>query len=456
MSWDIETDVCVVGAGGCGLAAAVTAATYRGGVDVVLLEKNARITPNSAIAGGYLQAAGTRWQKAAGVDDSPELMAEDIFRKNHYKSDPAVTLAVCRRSADVVHWFADELGLPIEFAPEVTWVGHSRPRMHAHPSRSGAPIVLALRERFTALPNALYADNTPGTGLVVEDDAVVGVIAGQAGQTQRIRARRVVLANGGFGANRQMVAQYIPEVADAPYIGAQTHTGEGILWGLEVGAALEHMRGYQGHGFITATHGTRLNPGIVYAGGIVVNIHGERFEREDQGYSEWAGVVLRQPGGVAIAIWDEGIQRELGFISSMVESEKAGAIARCSTAQEIAQRFGLDAARLERTIDDYHRGVRQGRDPLGRETLPRQLVPPFYAAKITGALAHTQGGLKIDAHGRVLRPDGRPVPNLYAGGNTVVGLSGDTPDGYTSGNGLLMAYTLGRIIGEHVVKSLRA
>ncbi|MBI4507885.1 MAG: FAD-binding protein [Chloroflexi bacterium] len=456
MSWDIETDVVVVGGGGCGLVAAITAATFRGGVDVVLLEKNSRITPNSAIAGGYLQAAGTRYQKAAGVDDSLELMAEDIFRKNHGKSDPAVTLAVCRRSADVIHWFADELGMPLELALETDWIGHSRPRMHAHPKRSGAYIVQTLRERASGLPQVLYADTTPGRGLVTDDrGAVVGVLAGQEGQVQRIGCQRVVLAAGGFAASRGMLQQYIPAVVDATYIGAQTHTGEAIVWGMEVGAAIEHMTGYQGHGFITAGHGTRINPGVVSAGGFTVNAHAERFEREDQGYSEWAGVVLRQPGGVAVAIWDERVQRPLETTGTMAESMDVGAIARCATAAELAQRFGLDAARLARTLEAYNRGVAEGHDALGRTLLTEPLRPPYYAARITGALAHTQGGLKIDVHGRVLRPDGTPVPGLYAGGNTAVGLSGDTPDGYTSGNGLLMAYVLGRIIGEHVVASLR-
>lgn len=457
MRWDVQTEVVVVGAGGCGLMAAFTAATFRGGAEVILLEKNSRLTPNSAIAGGYLQAAGTRFQRAAGIlDDSPEVMAEDILRKNHRKSDLAVTLAVCRKAAEVIHSFPDSIGVPLELALEPRWIGHSRPRMHAHPSRAGAPLVQALRDRLAALPNVTYADNTPGRGLVTDErGAVVGVLAGTEGQPQRIGCRRVVLACGGFGADRGMLAEHMPEVLDAPYVGAQTHTGEGIRWGAEAGAALEHMHGYQGLGYVTAGLNTRLNPGVVSGGGIVVNVDGVRFEREDQGYSEWAGVLLRQPGGVAVAIWDERIHRTVEQTSTMRESQAAGAIVRGESLADIAGRFGLPPARLALTVEQYNRGVATGSDPLGRELFTQPLAPPYYAAKVTGALAHTQGGLKIDLHGRVLRPDGTPVPHLYAGGNTAVGLSGDTPDGYTSGNGLLMAYTLGRIIGEHVVASLR-
>jgi fumarate reductase flavoprotein subunit len=457
MEWDLHADVVVVGGGGAGLMVAITAATFRGGVDVLLLEKDSRVAPNSAIGGGMLQAAGTRFQRAAGIADTPELMAADIVRKNRGQSEPALTLSLCRRSADVVHWFADDLGVPIELAPETHWLGHSRPRMHAHPRRSGAPLVDALRARMAGLSNLTYADGTPGCGLVTgEGGTVIGVFARRQGRSQLVRAERVVLVTGGFGANREMLSHYIPEVVDVPYLGTATNTGEGIQWGVEAGGAADHMSGYQGLGFAVPGTGTRLNPGLISAGGIMVDTAGRRFEREDQGYSEWAGVLLRQPGRVAVAVWDEEIHRPIERTTTMVDSTRAGAIVMCRDIDEVARHFKLDSGTLARTVTEYNRAVAAGRDPLGREVLVHQLTPPFFAAWVTGALAHTQGGLRIDAVGRVLRADGSPVRNLYAGGGTAAGLSGGTPDGYTSGNGLLVAYTLGRIIGEHVVSSLLA
>lgn len=454
--WDLETDVVVVGAGACGLMAAAIAAIHAGGVDVALLEKCQRWGCNAEIASGTLQAAGTRLQQAAGIDDSPEIMAADIMRKNHGRSDPAVTLALCRKSAAMVHWFIDELGLPLELATEIRRIGHTRMRMHAHPSRSGQPIVSALRARVTSLSNLVYADNTPGRGLVTDDHgAVVGVLAGAHAPVQRIACKRVIVATDGFGANKEMLARYIPEMEHATYVGAQGNTGDGVRWGLEIGAAVEHIEGYQGLGYVHPTSGTRINPGVVIAGGIVVNRYGERFEREDQGYSEWAPVVLRQPGGVAVTIWDERIHRVYAHAHTMVESDQAGTILRVESLEELARRFELDSAKLAATVLDYNRGVEAGHDALGRELLELPLAPPYYGAWITGALAHTFGGLKIDVHGRVLRPDGRPVPNLYAGGGTAVGVSGNTPDGYLSASGLLTAYGLGMIIGEHVALSLR-
>jgi len=165
-------------------------------------------------------------------------------------------------------------------------------------------------------------------------------------------------------------------------------------------------------------------------------------------------VVLGQPGGVAVAIWDERIQREYAHAHTMSESLQAGAIKRAADVGTLARDFDLDSAVLARTIAEYNRGVEAKADVLGRQLLELPLAPPYYAARVTGSLAHTLGGLKIDACGRVLRTDGSPIPNLYAGGGTAVGLSGDTPDGYLSASGLLTAYGLGMIIGQHVASSL--
>jgi fumarate reductase flavoprotein subunit len=455
-AWHRPYDVAVVGAGACGLVAAATVAGLSARTSVLLLEKDARVRCNAQLAGGMIQAAGTRFQHAAAVhDDSPELMAEDILRKNHGRADPPLVIALCRQSADVVHWLADAVGVPIEFAPETHWIGHSRPRMHAHPTRSGAPLVEALRAHVRRLPNVTFLDPAPCLGIRADPHGrVTGVEVDYAARRAIIETPRVVLATGGFAAHRAMVARYIPEIADAPYIGSESNTGEGIAWGVALGAAVERMAAYQGLGFVVHGQGTRLNPGVVSAGGIMVDRTGRRFAREDQGYSEWAAIVLGQPGGVAVAIWDETIHERLRRTNTMVESERAGGIRRFESAAELARGFEMDPSVLARTLAEYEQSVADGHDRFGRTLLGHRLTPPLYAATVTGALAHTQGGLKIDIRGRVLRPDGTPITHLYAGGGTAAGISGDGADGYTSGNGLLMAFGLGRIIAESIADTL--
>lgn len=454
-NWDLETELAIVGAGGCGLMAAFAAA--RTGVEVTLLEKNSRLQCNTEIASGSIAAAGTRFQKALGIDGTVEQMAADIQRKNNGQADPAIVLALCRRACDVVDMIVDEVGLPLELNTDAGRVGQSFLRLHNPPGRSGALLVRALHEALGRLPNFTFADHTPGAGLIADEaGAVIGLLAGSDDAPMRVRARKVLLASDGFGASDEMLRRYIPAIVGAEYIGAQGNTGDGIRWGIEIGAATAHMSGYQAHGYVCAKYGTRLAPEIPLLGGIVVNADGERFVREDQGYSEFAPVVLAQPGGTAIEIFDQRIYDILAPTAHFRETIEAGALRSGRTIEELAVALRLDPTRLRATMDTYQMAAARGHDPFGRETFGDPLVPPLYGAVITGALAHTQGGLRVDVHARVLRADGSVIENLYAGGGTAAGISGDGPDGYLSGNGLLTALGFGLIAGEHAAAALRA
>jgi fumarate reductase flavoprotein subunit len=310
--------------------------------------------------------------------------------------------------------------------------------MHNPPGRSGAPLVRAMHEALGRFPNYTFADQTPGAGLVTDSrGGVVGVTCGADGE-QRIGAQKVILACDGFGANKEMLRQYIPAMAEAEYIGAQGNTGDGIRWGMALGAALEHMSGHQGHGLVCPGYGTRLSPDIAVLGGIIVNFDGERFTREEQGYSELAHVILQQPRGLAVEIFDQRIYDKLSSTAHFKDTIDAGALRSGDTVEEIAAALKINARNLRISI--------QG----------STLKPRYYGAQITGGLAHTQGGLKIDVHGRVLRPDGSIIPNLYAGGGTAAGISGDSADGYLSGNGLLSALSMGLIAGEHAAAAIKS
>jgi fumarate reductase flavoprotein subunit len=451
--WDLETDFAIVGAGGCGLTAAFAAA--RTGVEVMLLEKNSRLHCNTELASGSIAAAGTRFQQALGIEGTPEQMAEDVLRKNKGRADPAIVHTLCRRARDVVDMIVDEIGLPLELNTDAGRAGQSFLRLHNPPGRSGARLVRAFHDALSRLPNFTFADHTPGSGLITDHSgAVIGVLAGE--DPMRIRAGKVLLACDGFGANRDMLRQYIPAVADAEYIGAQGNTGEGIRWGMAIGAATAHMSGYQAHGYVCARYGTRLAPEIPFLGGIVVNASGERFVREDQGYSEFAPIILAQPQGTATEIFDQRIYDIVAPTVHFQETIEAGALRSGRSIEELALALHLDPARLRTTLETYNAAVAAGHDPLGRELLGPPLAPPFYGAVITGALAHTQGGLRVDVHARVLREDGSVIPNLYAGGGSAAGISGDGPDGYLSGNGLLTALGFGLIAGEHAASALLA
>jgi fumarate reductase flavoprotein subunit len=158
---------------------------------------------------------------------------------------------------------------------------------------------------------------------------------------------------------------------------------------------------------------------------------------------------------VAVGIFDQRIYDVVAHTDHFKDTIASGAL-RCSgSPEELAAGFRLDPARLRATLEDYNAGMLRGEDRFGRKAFGKPLQAPYYGAKVTGALAHTQGGLKVDIHARVLRPDGTAIPNLYAGGGTAAGISGDGPDGYLSGNGLLSALGFGLIAGEHAAAAIR-
>ena len=452
---DLEADVVVVGAGGCGLTAALAAA--QGGAEVLVLEKQARPWCNTARSGGMIPAAGTRLQRAAGVIEVPEAMAADILRKNGGASDPEATRHLCRIAVELVEWLVDEVGVSLTFVHDFKYPAHSEFRMHAPPSRTGAALWADLRRAATAQAGVQLIEGAGAVGLLVgPDGAVCGVVAERGGQVERVGARKVILAANGFAANREMLRRYCPEMATAYYFGGEGNTGEAIRWGQALGAGVAFMDAYQAHATVAVPHGILITYAVVTEGGIQVNRDGRRFGNETTGYSEHALRVLAQPDGLAWTVYDARChQLALGF-DDYRQARDAGAVTAAPTAAALAAALGLPAPALEATLEAYRATADGGpADAFGRRDC-RRLEPPLYGVRVTGALFHTQGGLVVDGAARVLRADGRPVANLYAGGGTAAGLSGHGPGGYFSGNGLLTALGYGFLAGRDAARALRA
>ena len=376
----------------------------------------------------------------------------DIMRKNGGECDSAVLRAICTRSRDVVHFLVDHVGLDLHLDTDVLHFGHSAFRMHATPSELGAELVSALRAAIARDPRITFVDNVEVEELLVDGDRVVGVQMARP-ERESVGARCVLLSCDGFGADQSSVKRYCPEIEGAVYIGSENNSGDGIRWGAELGAALDQMTAYQGHCHVNPDYGTRLGGGLPALGSILVNLEGLRFEREDQGYSEFARVVLAQTKGVAVEIFDQRIFDLSWPTGAFREAHDAGAIQRAETVGDLALAFSLPADVLENEIEDYNRAAVEGEDRLGRREFGEPLSSPFYGSLVTGALAHTQGGLRIDPRSRVLRDDRSVIPDLYAAGGTAAGISGEGPAGYMSGNGLIHALATGFIAGEEMAMS---
>jgi len=457
ISWDVETDVAVVGGGACGMIAALAAEER--GAEVLLLEKEKKVGGNTSLSQGMIPAAGTRFQKAAGIDDSPELMAEDIFKKNNYESDREITLHLCRESKNLVEWLVDSVGIHLDIVTDFIYPGHSKHRIHAPSTRKGEQIVKELRNVISNRKNILLVTQAPVRDLVATEDngGVIGLEVEIFGQgINRVRAPKVILACNGFGNNKEMLRKYIPEMAEAFYFGHEGNTGEGILWGMELGAATQHMGAYQAHGSVAYPHATLLTWVVVVNGAFQVNKRGKRFSNEYTGYSEHAIEVLNQEDKVAIEVFDDRIYHSVLGFEDFNQCVEIGAVRKAETIEELAAKFQLPPDELKKTLESFNLAAEgKAQDPMGRKNFQGPLKPPYYGVQVTGALFHTQGGLKVNERAQVVRPDGNTIPNLYAGGGVAVGVSGSGVKGYSSANGLLAATVLGKIAGEEAAKSLK-
>lgn len=453
-AWSFETDIVIVGGGGCGLTAAVMAGQL--GADVLVLEKQARPLSNTQRSYGMIPAAGTRLQIAAGISEKPEDFVADIMNKNHHQSDYETTLHLARTIVDVVHWLIDDVGAELHFVDDFTYPGHSTHRMHAPPNRSGAELYQALQTKLREFDKVDVIKDAPVNNLIASEAGdVLGVVVERGNLVERVKAQKIILASNGFAGNKDLVKKYIPEMENALYLGGEGNTGEGILWGIELGAETAFMDAYQAHGSVAIPYNILISYAMVAEGGIQVNKHGERFGTELQGYSERALDVLAQPDGLAWDIYPQKLH-ELGLkFEEYRHAHEAGAIKRADTIEELASTLGIDADGLHKSLTEYNAAARgEAPDPLGRETCV-EITPLYYGVKVTGALFHTQGGLKVDNHARVLKSDGTVIPNLYAGGGVAAGVSGHGADGYLSGNGLLTALGYGYLAGQHAAMSIK-
>jgi len=414
MNQTIQCDLIIVGAGGAGLVAAATAAVLDPARSIILLEADLAEPCNTRIASNFIPACGTRFQQAAGIQDSTEGFVADIMKKNDGTGDPELTRWICAASAEALHWMVDELGVELELAPELRWIGHSAVRMHAHPSRGGPAVLEALRRKLDDLSNVHVLDRTPCRGLIVSDTGeVTGVIAQQGDRSLRIAAAAVVLTCGGFGADPDRVAREIPEMANAPHIGSKNERGDAIRWGEPLGARLARMGSYQGRDCISAD-GTRVTPPVLTQGGIAVDRDGHRFVNELEDYSALARVYRRRPGGHAYFVWDQRIQDLVSDVFVMQQAMARRGITRAESIGELARRLGLPTEALAASLTEWNALPPGSIDSLGRPAPDQPLRAPFYAARITGAVAHTQGGLvmtrSVGSCGRTVRRSRGSMP----------------------------------------------
>jgi fumarate reductase flavoprotein subunit len=445
---NVDRDIIVIGAGGCGLMAALVAA--KKGARVLLLEKTDKPGGGTAFSSKGIRAAASRRQRELKIKDSAALYAEDILGRNNGESDAILTHRLAENSGRVADFLADEAG--VEFQIGEFAFGHSAQRSHSwKEDKTITDFLFAAVEREK---NIEVRFSTPV--LALERDAD-GAVSGVKTDDGIFSARKIILASGGFGASAELLSKYIPKAVGIPFPGHHGSTGDGIKMGLEIGATVENMGGFQPYPAYLGPGKRAVPPEVALSGGIMVDADGKRFVDETRYPGGLSIRMLALPGKQAYEIFDERIfqlHRDAPGLRSLGRLFDAGVLLRAETAEKLAEKLGINADGLMRTIRECNAlAVSDEKDAFGR-VLPQPLEAPYYGITVTVALYHTQGGLKVNADGQVIRADGSIILNLYAGGGVAVGVSGKGLEGYLPGNGLLASLGLGMIAAEHAVTSL--
>ncbi len=456
-----DYEVIVIGGGGAGMAAAIEAS--KAGARVALLEAGQRLGGSTALAGGLFYAANTPQQHALGIEDSAEAMVREVLALNGETTSPDVVRRLAIEGPEALAWLQS---LGVEFPPErlSSPNGRTVPRAH-EPVGFGARIAECLDTELHRQPVDV-ALKTRVEHLVTAPD---GSVAGVRASGEDIFCKAVVIATGGYGSSLAWVQRMLPKACGAGnwvwHVGNATNRGDGLAMGEEVGA---DIRG-QDSALLLVTPGFHKDFEVIGPDwALLVSTKGERFVREDGAYWELAEAIEAQSEPRAFYIFDRQLFEDarphprvlealaigavtVSYVPKVFEEQlQTGRVLEAPSVAALAAKIGADAATLGRTVARYNDLAERGDDAdFGKApvSLKPVLRAPFYAIEVRPAiLTVTGGGLPIDGQARVLSKSGKPIPGLFAAGETTGNVYGRYYVG--SGYAIASAITYGRIAGR--------
>ncbi len=416
----VDCDICIVGAGGAGMTAAIKAT--ESGKNVVLLEMMPYAGGNTTKATGGMNAAETHYQKEQGIEDSVETFIEDTMEGGHQLNNRDLVTIMAEKSAAAIEWL-DSIGAPL---PKVSFSGGAtNQRIHAPEDGSGVGAFLVTRflNKMDEIGvNVMY--DTKATDLIVDNGAVVGVKAEGKTANYTINAKAVILTTGGFGNNQDMIVKYRSDLKGTVSTSAPGAMGDGIVMAEKVGADLVDIDQIQLHPTVEQGTSMLITESVRGDGAILVNQEGKRFTNELLTRDKVSAAELEQTGGYAYIIFDQRLRDGLKAIEKYVST---GITVQGDTIEDLADQIDVDPATLAETLDTWNKAVAAKKDAeFERDTgMDNDLsVAPYYAIKIAPGIHHTMGGVKIDTKAQVIDKSGKPIPGLFAAGEVTGGVHG--------------------------------
>lgn len=461
----LQKDVVIVGAGAAGLSAALRL-QESGQDNILVLEKMAYTGGASATCGGGFLAAGSRYQQQAGIEDTPELMMEELLEKGHHINDVELTRLHAENAAPTVDWLIDDIGVQFNTPqPSETTINRDFTAVGG-----GAGMMQTLAEAAQQRGIEIQL-NTRATELIVDNGAVRGVLAEDTdGNHYTIQAQAVLLATGGYGNNSQLMDE--ADVGRVIYYGPISSNGEGMTMARDIGAKVTNLQyvGVKPNGLETGEGiGKYTQPANnamwKASAGILVNDAGQRLIDETSSEEELVSIYKQQNDWAMYTVMDQAaydifystaIEKHLfseAEAQQWIDEKGTGTtvFVRGETLQEAAEQAGIDAGQLAQTIENYNQGVAKGEDEFGRQVVAAfDTEGPVYIVKQNLRFATTLGGLDINTHCQVLNEQDEAIAGLYAAGEVVGNVQGDASSAYLS-----WSATSGKIAAESISEQLQ-
>ena len=463
----VTGDVAVIGGGGTGLAAAISA-LENGAGKVVIIEKLGYLGGSTNVSGGALNAVDDKRQKAQGIKDSIPTFYEATMKGGHNVGTPELVHYLTDNAYKTVEWmeaqgvkFRDKIGAATGSLGQRSHYGVA-PAGNAYTSVFENVLKTKYKDRVTFLMEC------PAQEILTDASGrVTGVKAVRHGQPVTVKASSVVLATGGFGANvkfRQEVNTGVwKEVVLDNRIGTtninKAAQGDGLVMAKKVGAELIGLSDIQLHP--NGTPGTGLMQDIATSGRnrIFVNLNGDRFVSEGAARDTLCKAIFKQPEGTYWLVMnklrypDETKPDKMGV--TMKDMLALGRVKRADTLDELAKVINVPAANLKTAVAEYNKAASHQveKDKYGFAATNTDDAPmtegPWYACRKVPTVHHTMGGVKIDTKAEVIGTNGKPIAGLFAAGEVTGGIHGANRLG---GNAIADVYTFGRLAGASAAK----
>ncbi len=470
----LTADVVVIGAGGAGMAAAVTA--NQAGKTVIVIEKASKMGGNTILSGGALNAVDEGSETALANNDSVENHYNQTFNGGDQQGDPVLVHTLVDNAWSGVEWLKS---LGMEFYDGVfTVTGGMWPRAHKPVEPEGTGFFKTYQNYMDTHEGITMVYNTTAKEFIVENNVVTGVTCtGETGNTITVTATNgIVLATGGFGRNIEMRVKYNdinkkwPTLDETiPSTNTSGITGDGIIMAEAIGANLVQMENIQLLPLGDPETGS-LSGNIEHAveSRIFVNLEGNRFVNEGGRRDDMTLALFEQPETTMYIVMDSDTypvgDEKNNFGESLADLVSAGRALKADSLEELAVLMNVSAENLVATVEDYNRYCKGGDLEGQTDTFGRTLFTdtdgvnnginnaPYYAAVRVPTVHHTMGGVQINEYAQVIDTDGNVISGLFAAGEVTGGIHGTNRLG---GNALTDTVTFGRIAGTSASEFVR-